>query len=175
MAEPSPRPPRGRKPRRASSAQSSADQSDSGELPIRVIRKYPNRRLYDTSTSRHLTQDELYDLVAAGSLVRVEDSKSGQDITNQTLAQAMIERDPAKLALFPPWVFHWMIRSQEQAMSPFMQWLWAVAAQTLVGSPSASMPPMPPWMAGIQPPAGGPPAGLTPWDWMIRSLQTPPS
>lgn len=65
------------------------------------IRKYPNRRLYDTSRSRHLTHDGVIALVAEGRTVQVTDSRSGADITNAVLLQIMIERDPQKIAALP--------------------------------------------------------------------------
>lgn len=71
-----------------------------GAEPVR-IRKYPNRRLYDTSRSRHLTHDGVIALVAEGRAVQVTDSRSGADITNAVLLQIMIERDPEKLAAVP--------------------------------------------------------------------------
>lgn len=83
------------------------------------IKKYPNRRLYDQTRSCHLTHEELYDLVVAGHTVSVTDSKSGADITNLVLAQALIERSPEKFASFPPEVFHLMIRASEQMLRGF--------------------------------------------------------
>jgi len=75
------------------------------------VNKYPNRRLYDQTRSRHITIDELYDLVVAGHTVMVTDSKSGADITNLVLAQALIERTPEKFAAFPPEILHLVIRA----------------------------------------------------------------
>jgi polyhydroxyalkanoate synthesis regulator protein len=58
----------------------------------------------------------LYDLVVAGHTVSVTDSKSGTDITNLVLAQALIEHSPEKFASFPPEVFHLMIRASEHML-----------------------------------------------------------
>ncbi|MDZ4829400.1 MAG: polyhydroxyalkanoate synthesis regulator DNA-binding domain-containing protein [Phycisphaerae bacterium] len=80
------------------------------------VKKYPNRRLYDRTRSRHLTHEELYDLVVAGHTVSVTDSKTGADITNLVLTQALIERGPEKFASFPPELFHLMIRASEQML-----------------------------------------------------------
>ncbi|MFO0827334.1 MAG: polyhydroxyalkanoate synthesis regulator DNA-binding domain-containing protein [Phycisphaerales bacterium] len=80
------------------------------------VKKYPNRRLYDSTRSRHLTHEELYDLVVSGHTVRVTDSKTGADITNLVLAQALIERSPEKFAAFPPEVFHLLVRASEQML-----------------------------------------------------------
>lgn len=83
------------------------------------VKKYPNRRLYDQTRSRHLTNEELYDLVVAGHTVSVTDSKTGVDITNLVLVQALAERGPEKFASFPPEVLHLMIRASEQMLRGF--------------------------------------------------------
>ncbi|MFO0895363.1 MAG: polyhydroxyalkanoate synthesis regulator DNA-binding domain-containing protein [Phycisphaerales bacterium] len=80
------------------------------------IRKYPNRRLYDLTRSRHLTHEELYDLVAAGRTVNISDARSGADITNLVLLQALMERTPEKFAAFPPELSHLLIRAGEQML-----------------------------------------------------------
>lgn len=85
-------------------------QSGPGPEVIR-IRKYPNRRLYDTSRSRHLTHEGVTQLVADGKRVQVTDSRSGADITNIVLLQIMIEREPAKLQAMPSDLLHRAMRS----------------------------------------------------------------
>jgi polyhydroxyalkanoate synthesis repressor PhaR len=75
------------------------------------IRKYPNRRLYDTSRSRHLTHQGVLDLIAAGHVVEVTDSRTGADITNVVLLQILIERDPARLGAIPTALLHRLMRS----------------------------------------------------------------
>ncbi|HMN96709.1 MAG TPA: polyhydroxyalkanoate synthesis regulator DNA-binding domain-containing protein [Phycisphaerales bacterium] len=78
---------------------------------IRRIQKYPNRRLYDRSTSSHLTHEELYELVASGERVQVVDSRTGEDITTVVLALVLIEHDPPKFAAIPPEFMHLLIRA----------------------------------------------------------------
>lgn len=85
-------------------------QSGPGPEVIR-IRKYPNRRLYDTSRSRHLTHEGVTQLVADGKTVQVTDSRSGADITNIVLLQIMIEREPAKLQALPSDLLHRAMRA----------------------------------------------------------------
>ncbi|MDZ4755054.1 MAG: polyhydroxyalkanoate synthesis regulator DNA-binding domain-containing protein [Phycisphaerae bacterium] len=75
------------------------------------IRKYPNRRLYDTSRSCHLTHDGVLAVLAEGKSVQVTDSRSGADITNSVLLQILIERDPAKIAAIPSALIHRAMRS----------------------------------------------------------------
>ncbi|MBL9150242.1 MAG: polyhydroxyalkanoate synthesis regulator DNA-binding domain-containing protein [Phycisphaerae bacterium] len=80
------------------------------------IRKYPNRRLYDTSQSRHLTHDGVIEIVNAGRTVQVTDSRSGEDITTIVLLQILIERDPAKLQAVPAELLHRAMRSDPNAL-----------------------------------------------------------
>ena len=59
------------------------------------IRKYPNRRLYDISRSTHLTHDEVLAIVRRGLSVKINDSRSDTDITNEVMLQILISREPA--------------------------------------------------------------------------------
>lgn len=90
-------------------AASGTQSGEPGAEPVR-IRKYPNRRLYDTSRSRHLTHEGVVDLVRQGRSVHVTDSRSGADITNVVLLQILIEREPAKLAALPSALLHRAMR-----------------------------------------------------------------
>lgn len=56
-----------------------------------VIKKYANRRLYDTSTSAYVTLDRLSDMVREGIEFEVRDAKSGEDITKAVLTQIIFE------------------------------------------------------------------------------------
>jgi polyhydroxyalkanoate synthesis repressor PhaR len=85
-----------------------------------VIKKYPNRRFYDSTRSRHVKLDEIYQLVRAGRRVQVIDSQSGADITNRVLAQIIMELDSFKLELFPPELMHQLIRSHDTLVQEFV-------------------------------------------------------
>jgi len=67
--------------------------SDRTMQPERLIRKYSNRRLYDTSGSRHVTLDDLRQLVVAGERIKVVDDKSGDDLTRPVLLQIIAEQE----------------------------------------------------------------------------------
>lgn len=58
-----------------------------------IIKKYANRRLYDTSTSSYVTLDHLSDLVREGQEFEVRDAKSGEDLTRQVLTQIIFEQE----------------------------------------------------------------------------------
>ena len=60
----------------------------------RTIKKYANRRLYDTEASRHVTLDGIRQLVASGEDVVVVDDTTGQDITRNILLQVISEKFP---------------------------------------------------------------------------------
>lgn len=87
------------------------------------IKKYPNRRFYDTTRSRHVTLQELHEAVVEGHTLVVADSKTGEDITNVILVQILLEKDPPKLHLFPSWILHSMVRSKPSAFRGAMDHL----------------------------------------------------
>lgn len=67
-----------------------------------LVKRYPNRRLYDTGRSAYITLDELAVDLGAGKRVRVEDSKTGEDITQRVLLQALLTDGQAhKLRCLP--------------------------------------------------------------------------
>ncbi|MEZ6012651.1 MAG: polyhydroxyalkanoate synthesis repressor PhaR [Hyphomonas sp.] len=58
-----------------------------------IIKKYANRRLYDTSTSSYVTLDHLSELVREGRDFEVRDAKTGEDLTRQVLTQIIFEQE----------------------------------------------------------------------------------
>jgi polyhydroxyalkanoate synthesis repressor PhaR len=72
-----------------------------GKSPDIVIKKYANRRLYDTSTSQYVTLDYLRDLVKKGTDFQVIDAKSGDDLTRGVLAQIIFEEESRGANLLP--------------------------------------------------------------------------
>ena len=92
----------------------------SPESPKRLtIKKYPNRRYYDATRSRHVTFEELHSLVRDGYELQVTDSKTGEDITAKVLAQLIIDLDSPKLEVFPIPLLHGLLRSNQQAVTDF--------------------------------------------------------
>jgi polyhydroxyalkanoate synthesis repressor PhaR len=59
----------------------------------RLIRKYSNRRLYDTAASRHVTLEDLRQLIVSGEKIKVTDDKSGEDLTRSVLLQIISEQE----------------------------------------------------------------------------------
>ena len=86
-----------------------------------TIKKYSNRRLYDTSRSQYITLDELATLIRDGEDVQVQDAKSGEDLTQAVLAQIIIEsRGAAKL--LPTSMLTQLIRMEEDALAEFFSY-----------------------------------------------------
>ena len=85
------------------------------------IRKYPNRRYYDATRSRHVTLEGIHALIRDGYDIHVTDSSTGQDITGKVLAQIIIELDPPKLDVFPAPLLHKLLRSSESLVTDFVQ------------------------------------------------------
>jgi polyhydroxyalkanoate synthesis repressor PhaR len=77
----------------------SKDSAKSGDAII--IKKYANRRLYDTSSSQYVTLDHLRDLVKRGVDFAVVDAKSGEDLTRGVLAQIIFEEEARGANLLP--------------------------------------------------------------------------
>jgi polyhydroxyalkanoate synthesis repressor PhaR len=102
--------------------------------PPREIKKYPNRRFYDVTDSRHVTLNDLYEIVRGGGQIEVTDSKTGADITNVVLTQIMLEHDPPKLELFPPALLHQAIQSNQQMIRRFIDEYYAQAMDAFVAS-----------------------------------------
>jgi polyhydroxyalkanoate synthesis repressor PhaR len=84
------------------------------------IRKYANRRFYDATRSKPITQEEIHRLIRNGHEVRVTDAKSGEDITVRVLAQIILDMDGPKLAVFPVELLHRLIQSNETLMHDFV-------------------------------------------------------
>ncbi len=82
-----------------------------------IIKKYSNRRLYDTGLSRYITLDELAGKIRDGDEVRVVDAKSGDDLTQLTLTQLILESPTAKL--LPVGLLHRLLRMQDDAIAEF--------------------------------------------------------
>jgi polyhydroxyalkanoate synthesis repressor PhaR len=66
----------------------------------RVIKKYPNRRLYDTTESKYITLDDVKKLVIEGVPFLVTDKQTGEDITRNILLQIIIEQEEAGSPVF---------------------------------------------------------------------------
>jgi polyhydroxyalkanoate synthesis repressor PhaR len=84
-----------------------------------VVKKYPNRRLYDTAESKYITLEDLAARIKGGSDVLVQDATSGADLTQSTLTQIILEsRGGARLLPVP--LLLRLIRLGDEALAEFM-------------------------------------------------------
>lgn len=101
--------------------------AESGDTKTYEIRKYPNRRFYDVTQSKHVTLNDLYEIVRRGDRIVVHDSKTNTDITNVVLTQIILEHDPPKMDLFPASLLHQAIQSNQQMVRRFVDEYFARA------------------------------------------------
>ncbi|WP_432720728.1 polyhydroxyalkanoate synthesis repressor PhaR [Jeongeupia wiesaeckerbachi] len=86
----------------------------------RVIKKYPNRRLYDTATSSYITLVDVKQLVLDCIDIQVVDAKSGEDITRSVLLQIIMDEEAGGMPLFSYDVLTQIIRFYGNAMQGLM-------------------------------------------------------
>ena len=88
--------------------------------PTRIIKKYPNRRLYDTETSSYITLADVKKLVLEQIDFRVEDAKSKDDLTRAILLQIILEEETAGAPMFSAEMLSQIIRFYGNAMQGMM-------------------------------------------------------
>ncbi|WP_397406718.1 polyhydroxyalkanoate synthesis repressor PhaR [Polaromonas sp.] len=86
----------------------------------RVIKKYPNRRLYDTDTSAYITLTEVKNLVMDSTDFVVRDAKTNEDLTRSILLQIILEEEAGGAPMFTEAVLSNIIRFYGNAMQSFM-------------------------------------------------------
>jgi polyhydroxyalkanoate synthesis repressor PhaR len=84
---------------------------------VTIVKKYGNRRLYDTELSRYITLEELADRIRAGADIEVVDAKTGRDLTQATLTQLILEGPSARLLPVP--LLRRLLRMQDDALAEF--------------------------------------------------------
>ncbi len=94
--------------------------ADAPRKAQRVIKKYPNRRLYDTTTSAYITLSEVRQLVMDCEAFAVVDAKSGEDLTRSILLQIILEQEANGSPMFTAPALANMIRFYGHAMQGFM-------------------------------------------------------
>jgi polyhydroxyalkanoate synthesis repressor PhaR len=85
-----------------------------------VIKRYSNRKLYDTQESRYVTLEELEELIRSGKEISVVDVSTGEDLTSVTLAQIILENERNHRAALPTAFLHQLIKHGE-AWQDFVQ------------------------------------------------------
>ncbi len=95
-----------------------------------VIKKYGNRRLYDTSGSRYVNLDEIAALIRKGVHVQVVDVKTGEDLTRVTLTQIITEDAKDKPTGLPLELLRQLIVASDQTRQEFVMWYLKSAFDT---------------------------------------------
>jgi polyhydroxyalkanoate synthesis repressor PhaR len=85
-----------------------------------VIKRYSNRKLYDTQESRYVTLDEIEEMIRTGKEVSVVDAASGEDLTSVTLTQIILEAERNHRVTLPAAFLHQLIKHGE-AWQDFIQ------------------------------------------------------
>jgi len=96
-----------------------SDTSNGAQGPI-IIKKYANRRLYNTQTSSYVTLDHLCEMVKAGTEFEVRDARSGEDITRSVLAQIIFEEENKGQSLLPIQFLRQVIRFYGDSLQAFL-------------------------------------------------------
>ncbi len=95
-----------------------------------LIKKYGNRRLYDTAGSRYVNLDDLAALIRAGKDVRVVDAKTGQDLTRVVLTQIITEDARGKPTGLPLELLRQLIIASDEVRQEFLMWYLKSAFDT---------------------------------------------
>lgn len=90
------------------------------EHPVRLIKKYPNRRLYDTQTSAYITLSDVKRLVLDSKPFQVVDTKTEEDITRAILLQIILEEESGGVPMFSAAALSQIIRFYGHAMQGVM-------------------------------------------------------
>lgn len=87
---------------------------------LRIIKKYPNRRLYDTDISSYITIEDVRQLIVDGESFEVRDAKSGEDLTRQVLLQIIAEHEQDGQPMLSTQLLSQIIRFYGDSLQGFM-------------------------------------------------------
>jgi polyhydroxyalkanoate synthesis repressor PhaR len=95
-------------------------ETEGGATKVAVVKKYANRRLYNTATSSYVTLDELSQMVRKGEEFVVFDAKTGEDITRSVLTQIILEEDSKGRNLLPIGFLRHLIGFYDDSLQSFL-------------------------------------------------------
>jgi polyhydroxyalkanoate synthesis repressor PhaR len=104
--------------KRPGGAAGDADTAEDGGP--RILKKYPNRRLYDTQTSAYITLADVKTMVLDGEDFEVRDAKTGEDLTRSILLQIILEEETGGVPMFSTQMLAHIIRFYGHAMQGLM-------------------------------------------------------
>jgi polyhydroxyalkanoate synthesis repressor PhaR len=108
----------------------------------RILKKYPNRRLYDTRTSAYITLADVKKMVLEADAFEVRDAKSGEDLTRSILLQIILEEETGGMPMFSSQMLAQIIRFYGHAMQGVMGTWLEKNLQTLAEMQAAFAPPV---------------------------------
>lgn len=91
-----------------------------GEPKLRSLKKYPNRRLYDTQSSSYITLADVKQMVLAGEAFEVRDAKTGEELTRSILLQIILEEESGGVPMLSTQTLAQIIRFYGHAMQGMM-------------------------------------------------------
>ncbi len=107
---------------------------NSNEPRMLEIRKYSNRRYYDSTRSRHISLQQIHRLIHEGYNIRVVDAGTNEDITSQILTQILLDYEPVKLDLFSNELLTRAIRVSDRLLKDFVDVYFHQAFEAFCGS-----------------------------------------
>lgn len=96
-----------------------SDEKSKAQGPV-IIKKYANRRLYNTQTSSYVTLDHLAAMVKSGTEFEVQDARTGEDITRSVLTQIIFEEEAKGQSLLPIKFLRQLIRFYGDSLQTFV-------------------------------------------------------
>ena len=140
-----------------------------------IVKKYGNRRLYDTEASRYVTLEELAEKVRGGTDVRVVDAKTGEDLTQVTLMQIIVESRRAAHLISAPLLTQ-LVRMGDDALAEFFgrYVTWALEVYLTTKQSARALGPLNPFPLFGQNPLLRMFSGVSPWGEPPQAQQLPP-
>jgi polyhydroxyalkanoate synthesis repressor PhaR len=111
-------------------AQSTTD----GEQKVAIVKKYANRRLYNTGSSRYVTLDDLSQMVRQGQHFVVHDAKTGEDLTRSILTQIILEEDGKGRNLLPISFLRQLISFYDDSLRVFLPRYLELSMENFAGN-----------------------------------------
>lgn len=91
------------------------------EADVLVIKRYTNRRLYNTGTKSYVSYADLAEIVRGGTDIRVIDSKTGEDVTKAVLIQVILEEEKTDRTVLPTDFLFQVLRSRDDSLQDFFK------------------------------------------------------
>lgn len=160
----------------------------------RIIRRYPNRRLYDTEESRYVSLDDLKRLVLNATPFEVHDSKTNEDVTRSVLLQILFDQESQSTPLFSDTLLRSFIcfyshpmgasviapyleKSLEVFQRSYQQWTQHLSPEQLTTQAwqQAWQQHLQPWLNPLTQSTNTPPPTWNPWATWWPTFNTPPN